>query len=225
MLRGKCFLLLGVAILCSVAGPARAAMFDFHFGSLSSAFSLDSATTGTFSANDYSQTIGSVTDMTSSNVAAFLWALGTPYTGGSFDLSMNVAAISPTLMTATGTGYFIITDTDTVGDTIRGTLDGDWSRVGVSNVFSGVLTDVMFKDNGTSDGQFNGHAGSLLTISDSGPWVGTLMELSTTGTWFSEGDYTSNSGSVDASVVPIPTAVLLGFLGLGVAGLKLRKLV
>ena len=36
-------------------------------------------------------------------------------------------------------------------------------------------------------------------------------------------EWTNNSGSVDVTVVPIPGAVLLGMLGLSVAGVKLRK--
>ncbi len=36
-------------------------------------------------------------------------------------------------------------------------------------------------------------------------------------------EWTNNSGSVDVTVVPVPGALLLGMLGLSVAGVKLRK--
>jgi hypothetical protein len=36
-------------------------------------------------------------------------------------------------------------------------------------------------------------------------------------------EWSNNSGSVDVTITPVPGAVLLGMLGLGVAGLKLRK--
>jgi hypothetical protein len=36
-------------------------------------------------------------------------------------------------------------------------------------------------------------------------------------------EWTNNSGSVDVTVVPVPGAVLLGVLGLGAVGIKLRK--
>jgi len=36
-------------------------------------------------------------------------------------------------------------------------------------------------------------------------------------------EWSNNSGSVDVTVVPVPGAVLLGMLGLSVAGVKLRK--
>jgi hypothetical protein len=36
-------------------------------------------------------------------------------------------------------------------------------------------------------------------------------------------EWTNNVGALDVSVVPAPAAVLLGMLGLSVAGVKLRK--
>jgi hypothetical protein len=40
---------------------------------------------------------------------------------------------------------------------------------------------------------------------------------------FLGGDYPSDPDAYHISVVPVPGAVLLGILGLGVAGIKLRK--
>ncbi len=52
-------------------------------------------------------------------------------------------------------------------------------------------------------------------------WVGSEAPIDVTGTYYILG----YSGSDTVTVVPVPAAVLLGMLGLGAAGLKLRKFV
>jgi hypothetical protein len=71
-------------------------------------------------------------------------------------------------------------------------------------------------------------AGNTLTLNNWDSWdAGDLVSLHfvTAGmnldTFF--GDSRAAGGAVDLSVVPVPTTVLLGILGLGVAGVKLRK--
>ena len=204
-------LLLGTA-------PATASLFDFHFGSLTSTYD------GTNNPNNFTTSIdptlssGSLTrQRVPVGVANFLggqWGLG-----GDFSLTMTITNVTGT--SADGAGTFAIMDT--TGDVISGNLAGTWSRVGVSNVFASVLTNVTFANNST-DSTFNGHIGSASMIfPQPTPWHGTLIQLSTTGTWFNEGPYTTRAGSVDASVVPVPGGVLLGMIGLGMAGMKLRK--
>jgi hypothetical protein len=208
-------IIIAVAV-CIVATPAKASMFDFHFESLSSTwYGID---TFTMSVNP-TLTSGSVTRLqTPQSVANFLdgqWGLG-----GDFSLYMTLTNITGT--SALGSGSFAIWDT--TGDTISGDLSGSWSRVGGSNVFSGALTGVSFANN-SSDGYFDGHLGSAsMSFPQPIPWHGSIIQLSTTSNWFNLGDvFTTDSGSIDASVVPLPAAVVLGVLGLGVAGLKLRK--
>jgi hypothetical protein len=213
-----------VMALCLAAGPARAALFDFGFGSVQSTFTLDAGgTTGSFEVSKIDGlTTGSVTHQSPAptGVAAFLWDLG--FTGGDFSLSMQIKNISASLMTATGSGQFTITDT--TGDTIAGSLQGDWTRTGQANTFRGTMSNVRF-DNASGDDQFNGHMGSASMIFPAPqPWIGVIQELSTTANWFSEGSYTTNSGSVDPTAVPVPAAVLLGMVGLGAAGAGLRRL-
>ena len=208
------YIVLAVA-LCVIAAPARASLFDFHFGSLNSSFDGSS---GFSTGVNPLLTSGSVTrQRVPQAVANFLagqWGLG-----GNFGLSMTITNI--TASSADGSGSFAIVDT--TGDIISGNLSGTWSRVNVSNVFSGVLTGVTFANN-SGDGNFDGHLGSAsMSFPQPIPWHGSLIQLSTTGTWFSQGAYTTTAGSVDASVVPVPGAVLLGMLGLTVVGLKLRK--
>ena len=197
------------------AAPARASMIDFHFGSLNSSWDGTSAFS---TSTNPTLTSGSVVrQRVPQSVANFLagsWGLG-----GNFGLSMTLTNVAAT--SADGSGSFAITDT--TGDVIGGNLAGTWSRVGVSNVFSGVLTNVTFANNST-DSTFNGHIGSASMIFPQAiPWHGSLIQLSTTGTWFNQGPYATTAGSVDASIVPVPGAVLLGILGLGAVGVKLRK--
>jgi hypothetical protein len=144
------------------------------------------------------------------------------YVGGDFSLLMSISSI--TAFSAVGSGSFIITDID--GDTITGDIAGTWFPLGADNMFGGTMSNVEFIG---TDGSFDGHSGSVQMdfISDS-PWDGTLIELSSGGTWFSPSGYTAAAGGVIASVTgthttPLPAAVLLGIIGLGVAGLKLRK--
>ena len=216
-------LILSIAALCLTASPAMAGLFDFHYGSLDSSYT---SATGAFSASmNPVTTSGSVTRLRAPIEVAQFWANipGGPPTsywdtvGGDFLLEMTIINIGA--LTADGVdGEFTITDTG--GDTIIGDLAGEWFDIGPSNVFVGMLSNVLW-NNENNDGTFNGHFGSVSMSFTAPPWYGTLIELSTTGTWFGDGDYTTNSGSVDASVVPVPTAVILGMLGLCVAGLGL----
>jgi len=220
MLKGKIFLLIiSFAALCLTAAPAMADMvlFDFHYGSLTSTYTYD---TGAFSSSaNPALTLGGVTRLQ----PPIKTAIFMPGWGGleGFSLSMTISNIVG--LTADGVGSFTLTDTGS--DTITGNITGNWARVGTSNIFGGELNNVQFTS--TTDNNFDGHWGTAVSMSfpwASTPWYGTLIELSTTGTWFGDGvDYTTNSGSVDASVVPVPAAVILGVLGLGVVGWKLRK--
>jgi len=206
--------------LCFNAAPATANLFDFQFGSLDSSFTY---ATGAFNASKNALTMGSVTRLEAPvGVAVFM-----PYSwgiGGDFSISMAITDIGAT--SADGAGTFNITDI--VGDTITGGIEGVWGREGSSNSFAGTLSNVIFTDNGDKDGNFDAHFVNSVSMSfaQPSPWLGSFVELSTTGVWFGDGiDYTTNSGSAGASIVPVPApvAVLLGILGLSVAGIKLRK--
>jgi len=221
----KRILLFGVCLgaLCLHASPTMAApLFDFHFGSINSSYTLGEGGTGAFSANNALWTVGSLTRQAGAPESA--WLL--PGAWGSADFSLSMALTNIDADSADATGSFNITDTD--GDVISGLISGAWTNLGVANSFAGGLSNVSFSQTGGDlDNRFNGSAGSsvVLAFSQPAPWIGNLIELSTTGTWFAEGDYTSTSGSVDASVVPVPVpgAIVLGMLGMGVAGLKLRR--
>ena len=213
------------------ATPAMATMFDFHFGSLNS--SWDGTSAFSTSVNP-TKTSGSLTRhrvptataqfLANGLLPGFDWAT----LGGNFSLSMTITGITGTGTigdpgSATGNGSFSITDT--TGDIISGNITGGWTRVGTSpsNTFAGLLSNVQFANN-SGDNAFNGHLGAAsMSYPQLIPWRGSVIQLSTTGGWFSAGAYSTEAGSVDASVVPVPGAVLLGILGLGAVGVKLRK--
>lgn len=141
-------------------------------------------------------------------------------TDGDFMIEMTLSNIGAS--TADGIGSFIITDT--TGDTITGDITGTWGRVGSSNIFSGTLANVNWNDE-QSDGLFNADDGTLsMAFTSLGPWYGTLIELTAIAPWFAGVPWSTPDGLVYGTVVvPIPAAVILGVLGLGVVGWKLRK--
>jgi hypothetical protein len=219
--------LLGTVTLCLTAPSAKGTYIDFHLVSVQSSFTLDpGGTTGTFGASRIDGlTMGSVAhlDPAPTSVASFLWGLG--LTGGDFSLAMAVTNISAGSMTATGTGQF--TFTDTTGDKLTGSVQGDWTRTGQANTFQGTLSNVTF-DNAHGDSQFDGHWGSAASMifPTSGPWIGVLIESSATANWFSAGSYVTSSGNVDASVLPIPApgALVLTLFGVACVGRVRRRL-
>jgi len=145
---------------------------------------------------------------------------------GGFSLWMDLDNI--TANTATAIGGFTITDID--GDTITGDIIGNWGLIGGYTHFSGAMSNIQWT---TDDGFFNGNDGSddasmPLDFASDPPWNGSIIELTTGHTvWFSypwvEPYATKLGGGIDASIVPVPAAVLLGMLGLGAVGIKLRK--
>jgi hypothetical protein len=202
------------------AAPAMAGLFDFSFSSVTSTFDETSAFNVSVNPD---LTLGSVTRIQSPTGFTSFSPWGSGWAaGGDFSLSMTISNILAG--TADGSGTFSITDTDATPDTITGSIDGTWTNAGAFNLFSGTITDVKFNDNGTADEEFDGHSGYVsMSFPSLSPWSGSIMEISTTSNWFGEGRYSTDQGNVIASVVPVPGAVLLGMLGLGVVGIRLRK--
>jgi hypothetical protein len=217
--------------LCLIAAPARADMFGFSFSNIRATFNK---TTSVFTTEDWAHTTGSVyRNMAPAGTAQFnagSWNKGSPATKEDLLIQMTITSI--TAMTADGSGTFTIKDIQ--GDTLSGSLTGTWVRAGSSassykGVFDGSLTNVTFTP---VDGTFDGHGGTSVSMSFPGvpqPWPeGTLIELTASGAWFTGATGVKHSfdvkgGSLDAEVMPVPAAFLLGLLGMGVAGLKLRK--
>ncbi|MBW7992327.1 MAG: hypothetical protein FVQ84_20255 [Planctomycetes bacterium] len=207
-------LVLAIAV-CMIATPARADLFGFHLGNLSSSYDGSAS----FSATGSTSTTGALyRNIAPTGTAVFdygSWGTGSE----SLLVSMSISSI----LAGTATGSGTITFSDVDGDTFAATVAGTWLNVSGIALFSGALTNVTHTPAGNT---FDGHSGDSVSLVYSGtpqPWRGALVQLSA-GNWFTGSAFTNAlGGSLDVSVVPVPAAVLLGMLGLSVAGLKLRK--
>ena len=149
----------------------------------------------------------------------------------------NMLINNITATTADGSGTWTLTDN--AGDTVTGNVTGVWKNEDDGPEFSGSLSNVWW-NNESGDNDFDGwdYVGTVPTgtyvaaslsmgFSSPLPWSGSILHLTAdTASWFGDGAWTSDvlaAGSVDAHVVPVPAAFLLGMLGMSVAGLKLRK--
>jgi hypothetical protein len=212
--------LLFIAIaVCMIATPVKADLFGFHLGNLSTSFDGGTGLTTT----DWLQTSGSLyRNVAPSGTAVF--SPGSFGTVGSESLLISMTLSNITALTADATGT--ISFSDIHGDTISGNISGTWIKAGTPSfpqgIFSGTLTSVTHIP---ANATFDGHSGSVSLVypQNPQPWNGAIVQL-TSANWFSNSAYSGvKGGSIDVSVVPVPTAFVLGVLGLGVAGLKLRK--
>lgn len=201
------------------AAPARADLFGFSLSNLSHSF--DGAFS--FTATDWAETTG---DLHSNSPAPTVTANFDHGSWGSgaddFLLSMTLSNI--TAFTADGVGEFTFTDVD--GDYVYGTLSGSWVNLGgLFPAFVGTVSDVTFTS--LVDTTFDGHSGDAVSMVFPGspePWKGAIVELGTSGTWFSGPGYGDEPGGyANVTILPLPGAVLLGILGLGAVGIRLRK--
>jgi hypothetical protein len=223
-------------VLCLALGmltvPARADLFGFSFSNVRSTFN---STTMVFEAKDWANpaqnkgTAGDVyrniTPPGTASFSLYSWNVG----GTLEDILFHMQISNVTATTAEGSGWFTIKDIE--GDMIGGNISGDWVKAGTSAAFVGTLSNVTYT--AVVNDTFDGHSGSVSMVfpeNQPAPWNGTLVELSAGSGWFRSGvtnptlrSFDVTGGSLDATVVPIPAAVLLGLLGMGAAGLKLRQ--
>jgi len=210
------------AALCLSSAPASADLFHF---SIPNKFEMTFDGTRFDASLNYYSDFALTRDVAPvETVNLFPWKSGLGL--GALSLWMDLDNITAT--TATAMGQFTITDVD--GDTLTGNLTGDWALIGNYPSFSGEMSGIQWT---TDDGFFNGNDGSddssmPLDFASDPPWTGSIMELTTGHTsWFTypwEEPYAvKRGGGIEGVVVPIPAAILLGILGLGAVGLKLRK--
>jgi hypothetical protein len=208
-------LVLAIAI-CMIATPAKADLFGFHLGNLSATYDGSTSFTTTGLA-------GLTTGSLYRNVAptgTAVFDLG-QWGSGSENLLISMTLSNITAATADAVGTISFSDVD--GTTIAANLSGSWINLAGQSLFSGALTTVTNTPVGAT---FDGHSGnsvSLVYANNPQPWRGALVQL-TSANWFTGPAFArATGGSIDVSVVPVPAALLLGVLGLSVAGLKLRK--
>jgi hypothetical protein len=199
-----------------IAAPVKADLFGFHLGNLSVNYDGGSTITTTAIAGSTSGSLyRNSTPVSTAQFDAASWGTGSE----AFTISMTLSNLTATSADAIGTMTFVDVD----GSTIAANLVGSWISVGGLPIYMGQLTNVTFAP--TND-TFDGHTGNSVNMEygDPQPWLGAIVQLVATTQWFTQGTRLAvQGGSVDISVVPVPSAVLLGILGLGAAGLKLRK--
>lgn len=222
-----------VGLLCLGTTSAMADLFDFtisdptvQYVNASTTFTVDANPTAGGSADVIGQSIPAL-----GQAAHLLWDITIP-DGGSFSLTMSLSNIDATAGSESADGAGSFTFTDFTGDTVKGDLTGSWYKTQAGqNHFDGVLGNVMWSDT-SGDGQFDGGPTSNLLYPnnyvDMGftaplPWQGSIVQLTTGAVGWFDHDFRDNTGSIDAIIVPVPGAILLGILGLSVAGIKMRK--
>ena len=214
-------ILLSCLALCFCAAPANADLFEFAATNLNNVFTSG---TSTFTASKTTGSVGSLTGLAppaAGSIAEFHWNSGD---AGDFVLTMTISDILAD--TATGAGVFTFTDASGTADTVTGDIFGKWSRYGSFNVFGGALGDVKFNNNsggGTFDGGASGGGSVDMGFLAPLPWYGAIVEIISSNPGFFTADFDVTGGSVGAIVPPLPSAILLGILGLGTAGFGLRR--
>jgi hypothetical protein len=222
------------SILCAfVASPAMADL-SISYDKLHAVYGTSTLTLSV-NLGAGTKTSGSIArDEAPFDSAAFDW---NSYSGGNFSLTGmtlgSTTTVPTVLRSAAGTGGTLtLTDTDGTADTITAAVSGNWVQFWTGNAwgnttFTGNLTSLTFADNGTKDGYFNGQNGSKLLLAGEtgGGGSGTLTLALNTNQWFTSSSFsnTTTGAGGKIAVVPVPAAVLIGMLGLGVAGFKLRK--
>jgi len=144
------------------------------------------------------------------------------WTAGGLDANQFYAEFSVSSLTSSnafGTGYIVLRDND--GTKLAMIVSGNFTPIPGSVFFNGVITDAFFGEN--MDGAFEGDYGSFSTDFSAyrDKWIGTITQFNfTSGAWLTAGEFdgvsTNSTGSIVA--VPVPAAVLLGGLGLGLVG-------
>lgn len=221
--RKKILLIICFAALCMSSAPVFADLFDVSVDRIDMTF--DGTTFNAWLNKPYGSVTLNRIEAPIETVELEYVHVGGTATLGDFSLWMDLDNFTAT--TATATGEFTLTDID--GDTITGDITGNWGLIGGYTHFSGEMSDIQWT---SDDGFFNGNDGSddnavpldLITLP---PWEGNIIDLTINyhEAWMLYTDWGGKTkiGTIDASVVPTPAAVLLGILGLGVVGIKLRK--
>ncbi len=219
-------LVISFAALCFSAAPARANLFNFTVNNVDMTYNAIDATSGTFT-GAVNATTGNINLIRSNPVGITNLGSGS----GNFSIMMNITGITPA--SANGAGSWTLTDT--TGDTLTGSVSGTWVPTGPGGAptpsFVGTLSNVLWNIP-PNDNNFDGDPVpapgfvSMLFPGSPQPWGGTMSHLTAGGAaWFGLGTWagTVQGGTASGNVVPVPAAVLLGMLGLSVAGIKLRK--
>jgi hypothetical protein len=222
----KTRLIICTFVMCMIATPTMADLFDITVINPNTVYTSG---TSTFTAAADTSISGSQagivvgqTAPAAGTSAVFDWGIFGGSDLGSFLLTMTLSNIDNILLTADAVGSLTFIDID--GDSITADVTGSWVRSGSQNSFDGLLGNVLYTPDTAGETTFDGGNGSVpMNFSAPLPWNGSNTQITATAQWFGDGSFDVTGGSIDAVIVPVPAAVLLGVLGFGVAGLRLRK--
>lgn len=139
----------------------------------------------------------------------------TSRTTASFTMSLT-ATVTGDPAVKNGVGSFTAVDVN--GDSITGSLDGQWLDLGNGFVaYNGTVSNAFF-NNPSQDGKFDGEAGSFFNMlfpTGQGPYEGAAAALVlNAGSFFTQDFQNATTGSL-IQIVPAPGSLAL----LGLAGL------
>lgn len=206
-----------------VAGASQAeVVLTFGFTELSGAYTAASGFSAVAVDDGALSTAGDVSRiMAPVGSAEYNAGFASGGTSADFQLALSVTDLTAT--TAKGSGEFTITDAD--GDTITGTISGDWASGGGDVVyFNGFLSNVFLNELGTPDGTFDGPTSGSFGLDIAGqPLEGALVSLFiATGSGFFGSDFRAVSTQLDGIVVPAPAGVL-ALSGFGLMAIRRRR--
>jgi hypothetical protein len=210
---------LGVATLCLTATPAMAGLPE------QLAITVN---------QPYATWVAGTSELTFNKTNAFAFVNSAILTFGSppfsstledFLVRMHLIGNNGSTAATVDVGSFTITDQG--GHSIIGDFTGTWTRNTVQNKnqFTGMTSNMHFS---SPTSTFQGDFLTSTTITPMVMFAGLVDAQTGTAPWFGSTDWAQPLGStagVTVSAVPVPVAVLLGLIGLGTAGLGLRKFV
>ncbi len=208
--------IVGVLVVLAGGGSASATdLFSFAYSDLDGDFDAASMV---FTASDDGNTDGEITRLLAPLGDAFF--AGSAVDGAipgpaSFLLQTLITNVTPgTADLMPGGGLLQIRDND--DDLIQAVVTGQWTNVGGSANFNGLLENVLvFSDDGTFDGP-DGSSISIVFPADP-PFEGNIINL-TFGGWFLDvdqnpADFNDLSTLTNGVVIPEPATLVLFALG------------
>jgi MYXO-CTERM domain-containing protein len=205
--------------IAAVSGGISAASADivvtFTYDDLAGSFTSTGAGTGNFSAVAGNDSAGEVSRIDGNPGSA---SFGVGFVNGldasDFTLNLSVAVVIPNLL-ASGVGTFTSTDAD--GDTITGSIAGDFIFDTVNGFifFNGALSNVFVNDNGALDDSFDGSQLGSFQISGLGtaPFEGALTQITFGASSFFTQNFENAATGLTGQILPTPGALAL--LGMG----------
>lgn len=221
-MKNRVLIAAGVAALASVA-YADVALSTFTFSDLESEYFTSDGVSGFYTARAGAFTSGDVTrvQFPSSQTAEYQNAFALD-DASLADVVFEMSVSNITALSADGVGNFSIIDLD--GDSISGTLTGQWTRAfqgAPIMFFTGTLTEVTFNAGG--DGLFEGTDGvgfELTPFLLGNIFEGGLVQVSFGLDSFFDESFSGFHSQFSGVIVPTPGAAMLV---LGAGGVLIRR--